>query len=117
VNALAEPGLKHPLFKAHGRVGFVPLGDAHRHERLQDSGIRGPPALAKGALVKRNGFVTIGMLAIAASVALMLVAWHAAPQASGFSASTAEGAAEARLRTADTMLPLQPFDEHFVETD
>jgi len=40
---------------------------------------------------------------------------HATPAANAFAATPADKAAEARLKQPDTMPPLQPFDEHFVE--
>jgi ABC-type uncharacterized transport system auxiliary subunit len=51
---------------------------------------------------------------VAALAALFLVAGcHSAPQANGFSASSADKAAEARLRPAQTMPHLQAYDEQF----
>ena len=64
-----------------------------------------------------GGYVTIGTLILAAASAAVLVllsGCHSTPVASGFVSSAAQGIAEQRLRLADTMAPLQPFDEHFV---
>jgi hypothetical protein len=63
------------------------------------------------------GCVTVATLVLAASSAALLVllsGCHATPATRGFVSSTAEKAVEARLRPADTMAPLQPFDEGFV---
>ena len=65
-----------------------------------------------------GGYVTIGTLILAAVSAIVLVAMsgcHSAPANNAFAATTADKAVEARLHPADTMPPLQPFDEHFVE--
>jgi len=56
--------------------------------------------------MKRNGFVTVGMLVIAGSLGLMLMARH--------SAAPAEVTPEAGLTPVEVMQPLRPFDEHFV---
>jgi hypothetical protein len=67
----------------------------------------------------RGHCVTFGTLIVASAGALSLVLMsgcHGAPDnSSGFVSSSADKAAEARLRhPADTMKPVQPFDEGFV---
>ena len=64
--------------------------------------------------MKRNGFVTVGMLVIAGSLGLMLMARHSAPPAETLSDAPAESDAEVRPGALDVMQPLRPFDEHFV---
>ena len=62
-----------------------------------------------------GGYVTLGTLILAAVSAVVLMSGcHATPAASAFAATAADKAVEARLRRADTMTPLQPFDEGFV---
>ena len=61
--------------------------------------------------------VTLGTFILAASSAATLVllsGCHSAPAASGFVSTSADKAAEQRLRQSDSMPPLQPFDEQFV---
>jgi hypothetical protein len=74
----------------------------------------GPVAPAQEVIMKRNGFVTIGMLAIAGSLGLMLMAFHSAPPGNAFSAASAQRTAEARPGSLEVMQALRPFDEHFV---
>ena len=65
-----------------------------------------------------SGYVTVGTFILAAASAIMLVLMsgcHSTPATSAFAATPADKAAEARLKQPDTMPPLQPFDEHFVE--
>ena len=65
-----------------------------------------------------GGCVTIGTFILAAASAVVLVLMsgcHATPANSAFAATPADKAVEARLKQPDTMPPLQPFDEHFVE--
>ena len=65
-----------------------------------------------------GGYAAIGTLILAAvsAVALVLMSGcHATPAASAFAATPADKAVETRLKQPDTMPPLQPFDEHFVE--
>ena len=65
-----------------------------------------------------GGYVTIGTLILAAASAVALVLMsgcHSAPATNTFAATPTDKAAEARLKQPDTMPPLQPFDEHFVE--
>ncbi len=65
-----------------------------------------------------GGYVTAGTLILAAASAIFLVAMsgcHSAPTNHAFAATPADKAVETRLRKVDTMPPLQPFDEHFVE--
>ena len=65
-----------------------------------------------------GGHVTIATLILAAVSAIVLVSMsgcHSAPANNAFAATPADKATEARLRQVDTMPPLQPFDEHFVE--
>jgi hypothetical protein len=60
--------------------------------------------------------VTFATMIGAASSAAVLVALsgcHSTPAANGFVSSTADKAAEQRLRQPDAMAPLQPFDEGF----
>ncbi len=66
-----------------------------------------------------GGYVTIGTLILAAVSAIVLVAMsgcHPAAANNAFAATPADKEVEARLHPVDTMPPLQPFDEHFVET-
>ena len=77
--------------------------------QLQSRARRGPP---------NGGDVTIGTLILAPASALALVllsGCHSAPAANAFAATPADKATEARLKHPDSMPPLQPFDEHFVE--
>ena len=74
-------------------------------------GLRMP---AQETLMKRNGFVTVGMLIIAGSLGMMLMARHTDPPAEDLSAAPAESGAEAGLGAVHVMQALQPFDEHFV---
>jgi len=65
-----------------------------------------------------GGYVTMATLILAAASAIFLVAMsgcHSAAANNAFAATPADKAVEARLHPADTMPPLQPFDEHFVE--
>ena len=67
---------------------------------------------------RSGGYVTVGTLILAAASAVLLVLMsgcHSAPTTNAFAATPADKAVEARLQPADTMPPLQPFDEHFVE--
>ena len=79
-----------------------------------------PTAMLRPAPRKRSpngGYVTLGTLILAAASALFLVAMsgcHSAPAANTFAGTAADKATEARLRQADTMAPIQPFDEGFV---
>ncbi len=61
---------------------------------------------------------TLGTLILAvssATVPVLLSGCHSAAANDAFAATPAQKAAEARLKPRDTMPPLQPFDEHFVE--
>jgi hypothetical protein len=65
-----------------------------------------------------GGYVTMATLILAAASAIFLVAMsgcHSTPANNAFAATPADKAVETRLRKVDTMPPLQPFDEHFVE--
>ena len=65
-----------------------------------------------------GGYVTLGTLILAAASAVALVllsGCHSAPANNAFAATPLEKSTEARLKPRDTMPPLQPFDEHFVE--
>ena len=65
-----------------------------------------------------GGYVTVGTLILAAASAVALVllsGCHSAPANNAFAATPAEKSTEAKLKPRDTMPPLQPFDEHFVE--
>ena len=67
-----------------------------------------------------GGHVTIGTLILAAvsAVALVLMSGcHSTPATNAFAATSADKAVETRLKQRDTMPPLQPFDEHFVEVN
>jgi hypothetical protein len=67
---------------------------------------------------RRGGHVTVGTLILAATsavVPVLLSGCHATPATSAFAATAADKAVETRLKQRDTMPPLQPFDEHFVE--
>ena len=67
-----------------------------------------------------GGYATLGTLILAAASAVALVLMsgcHATPAANAFTATPADKAVEARLKQPDTMPPLQPFDEHFVEVN
>ncbi len=69
---------------------------------------RGPPS---------GGTVTLGTFILAATSAVAMVllsGCHSTPHPSGFVSSSADKAAEQRLRQPDTMPLLQPFDEQFV---
>ena len=60
----------------------------------------------------------IGTLILAAAPAAVLVlssGCHSAAANDGFATTPAQQATEARLKPRETMPPLQPFDEHFVE--
>ena len=66
---------------------------------------------------RRGRTVTLGTFILAAGSAATLVllsGCHSTPAASGFVSSSTDKAAEQRLRQADSMPPLQPFDEQFV---
>jgi len=66
----------------------------------------------------RGRRVTLGTLILAAASAAALVLMsgcHSAPANNAFAATPAEKSTEAKLKPRDTMPPLQPFDEHFVE--
>ena len=66
----------------------------------------------------RGRGAALGTLILAAASAAALVSMsgcHSAPANSAFAATNADKATEARLKHPDTMPPLQPFDEHFVE--
>jgi hypothetical protein len=66
----------------------------------------------------RGRRVTLGTLILAAASAAALVLMsgcHSAPANNAFAATKADKATEARLKQPETMPPLQPFDEHFVE--
>lgn len=67
----------------------------------------------------RGGHATLGTLILAAASAVVLVLMsgcHSAPANNAFAATAADKSTEARLKQQhDTMPPLQPFDEHFVE--
>ena len=66
----------------------------------------------------RGSRATLGTLILAAASALVLVLMSGcqeAPAANAFAATPADKSTEARLRPPQTMPPLQPFDEHFVE--
>ena len=68
----------------------------------------------------RGGYVTVGTLILAAVSAVMLVLMsgcHSTPANNAFAATKADKAVEARLQQAEPFVPLQPFDEHFVEVD
>ena len=68
----------------------------------------------------RGGHVTVGTLILAAVSAVMLVLMsgcHSTPATNAFAATQADKAAEARLGTSEPFVPLQPFDEHFVEVN
>ena len=65
-----------------------------------------------------GGRATLGTLILAAASAVVLVllsGCHSAPANNAFAATPLEKSTEARLKPRDTMPPLQPFDEHFVE--
>ncbi len=65
-----------------------------------------------------GGYVTLGTLILAAASAVALVLMsgcHSTPPANAFAATPADKATESLLKQPDTMPPLQPFDEHFVE--
>ena len=65
-----------------------------------------------------GGHATLGTLILAAASAVALVLMSGcqqAPAANAFAATPADKSAEARLKQQQTMPPLQPFDEHFVE--
>jgi hypothetical protein len=83
------------------------------HCAAQRAALRSRPA--------SGGFVTVGTLILAAvsAVALVLLSGcHSTPANppgnNAFAASAGDKAVEARLRSRDTMPPLQPFDEGFV---
>ena len=66
----------------------------------------------------RGSHVTLGTLILAAASAVVLVLMsgcHSAPANNAFASTAADKSTEARLKKHDTMPPLQPFDEHFVE--
>ena len=66
-----------------------------------------------------GGYVTVGTLILAAVSAAALVLMsgcHSTPASNAFAATPADTAVEARLKQPDPCPPLQPFDEHFVET-
>jgi hypothetical protein len=71
------------------------------------------------ASAPRGSHVTLGTLILAAASAVVLVLMsgcHSAPANNAFAATAADKSTEARLKQQhDTMPPLQPFDEHFVE--
>jgi hypothetical protein len=65
----------------------------------------------------RGGAITIATLALSAAsavVPVLLSGCHAAPAVNAFISTADDKAVEARLRPADSMPPLQPFDEGFV---
>ena len=66
----------------------------------------------------RGARATIGTLILAAASAAVTVPMsgcHSAPANNAFASTPAQKATEARLKPRETMPPLQPFDEHFVE--
>lgn len=70
--------------------------------------------------LRSGGYVTVGTLILAAASALVLVfmsGCHSAPSTQAFAATPADKAVEVKLRQADTMPALQPFDEHFVSIE
>ena len=70
------------------------------------------------ASAPRGSHATLGTLILAAASAVALVllsGCHAAPANDAFATTPVEKSTEARLKRHDTMPPLQPFDEHFVE--
>ena len=67
-----------------------------------------------------GGTVTVGTLILAAVSAILLVLMsgcHSTPPTNAFAATQADEAVEARLGTSEPFVPLQPFDEHFVEVN
>ncbi len=84
---------------------------------MQDTCPTGTPRAASRTRPPSGGYVTLGTLILAAASALFLVAMsgcHSAPAPNAFAGTSADKAVEARLRRADTMAPIQPFDEGFV---
>ena len=70
------------------------------------------------ASAPRGSHVTLGTLILAAASAVMPVLMsgcHSAPANNAFATTAVDKSTEARLKKHDTMPPLQPFDEHFVE--
>jgi len=66
----------------------------------------------------RGARATAGTLILAAASAVVPVSMsgcHSAPANNAFASTPAQKATEARLKPRETMPPLQPFDEHFVE--
>jgi hypothetical protein len=82
-----------------------------------------PAAASKAPPRSRSpdgGYVTMATLILAAASAIFLVAMsgcHSAAANNAFAATPADKTVEARLQPSDTMPPLQPFDEHFVEVN
>lgn len=65
-----------------------------------------------------RGYVTLSTLILAAASAVapvLLSGCHSAPANNAFATTPVEKSTEARLKARETMPPLQPFDEHFVE--
>ena len=63
-----------------------------------------------------TGYITLGTQVVAAVSALVMVlmsACHSTPPANAFASTAADKAVESQLQRADTMPPLQPFDEGF----
>jgi len=63
-----------------------------------------------------SGFITLGTQLAAAVSALVMVlmsACHSTAPGNAFASKTADRTIETQLQRADTMAPLQPFDEGF----
>ena len=64
-----------------------------------------------------GGYITVGTLVLAAFSAVVLVLMagcHSPTAASGFVSPPADAAAGSRLKQADTVTPLQPFEQDIV---
>ncbi len=70
--------------------------------------IRGRPPSGRAVT-----FGTFIVAALSAALLVLMSGCHATPAASAFATTAADRAAELRLRPADAMTPLQPFDEGF----